>query len=90
MKRPFHLFDELSDIIQGKPGPEISQVARRDCEGFPPGRDAAARQSGAQRLVDDFLEGPADAARFGLELGGHVVIEGEGRSHLLDASAKAS
>ena len=90
MKRPLHLFDQLSDIIQGKPGPEISQIARYDGEGLPLGRDAAARESGAQRLVDDLLEGPADAARFGLELDGHVVIEGEGSPHLRFASAKAS
>ena len=83
MKRAFNLLDELGDIVQGKPRPEVAEIAGRDLEGSRLGGDASARQSAAQRLVDDLLERPAGAARFRLELGRHVVVEGEGRPHVL-------
>jgi hypothetical protein len=83
MKQTLRLFDELGYSVQAEPRPEIAEVAGRDLEGWPLSGDAPARQPGAQRLVDNFLEGPAGAARFRLQLGGHVVIESEGRSHVL-------
>jgi hypothetical protein len=83
MKRALGLFDELGHVVQAEPRPNLAQIAGLKLEGWPLSGDAPARQPGAQRLVDNFLEGPAGAARFRLQLGGHVVIESEGRSHVL-------
>ena len=45
MRRIFELFDELRDIVQGKSGLEITEIADRYLEGLyleglPAGRDA--------------------------------------------------
>ncbi len=40
MRRSFELFDELRDIVQGKFGLEITEIADRYLEGLPAGRDA--------------------------------------------------
>lgn len=82
MKRALDLFDQLRDIVQGKPWPEAPQIAGRYLEDLPRG-DASIRQPTSQRLVDDVSERPAGAARFRLELGSHIVIQGERRSHAL-------
>ena len=39
MRRIFELFDELRDIVQGKSGLEITEIADRYLEGLPAGRD---------------------------------------------------
>ena len=45
MRRIFELFDELRDIVQGKSGLEITEIADRYLEGLPVGRDAPIRQA---------------------------------------------
>jgi hypothetical protein len=44
VKRALDLRDELGDIVQRKPWPEITEVAGRDPEGLPLRCDALARQ----------------------------------------------
>lgn len=83
MKRAFRLLDEFGHVVQVQPRPDIAQIAGHNLEGWPLNGDASVRQPVAQRLVDNLFERPAGAARFRLELGGHVVIEGESRSHVL-------
>ena len=83
MKRAFGLFDELGYIVQAEPWPQIAEIAGRNLKGLLRGGDTPTRQPAAQRLVDDLLEGPACAARFRPEVGGNVVVESEGRSHVL-------
>jgi hypothetical protein len=77
VKRAHHLLDELRDIVQGKPRFEITEIAGVYLEGPPLGGGAPAFQPPAQRLVDDLAKGPARALRFRLELGRHVVIQGQ-------------
>lgn len=88
MERALHLFDELGDIVEGEPRLDIAEIAHRCLEGPPPGGNAPALQPSAQRLVDDFAEWPAGTARFRLEVGRHVVIQGERRSHVLMLRSK--
>jgi hypothetical protein len=83
VKRTFYTLDELRDIVQGKPWLEIAEIAGRYLEVLPLSGDAPARQPAPQRIVDDLAEGPAGAARFRLELGRHIIVEGERRSHVL-------
>src|SRR5260370_29892996 len=77
------MLDELSDIVQGKPRFEITEIAGRYLEGSPLSGGAPAFQPPAQRLVDDLTERPAGALRFRLELSRHVVIQGHRRPHAL-------
>jgi hypothetical protein len=78
MKRAFDLLDEPRHIVQGKPRPEIPAIAGGDPEGLPFGEGTPAREPAAQRLVDDLAKGC-----FRLELGRHIVIRGERRSHVM-------
>ena len=52
MKRALHLFDELRDVVQGKPRFEITEIAGPYLESPPWGDDAPAFQPPAQRLVE--------------------------------------
>jgi hypothetical protein len=83
MKRALELLDEFRDIVQGKPCFEITEVTDRCLEAVPASGDASARQAAAQRLVDDLSERPASAARFRLEVGRYIIVQGEGRAHSL-------
>jgi hypothetical protein len=56
MKRALDVLDELRDIVLGKPGFEITEIAGRYLKGPPPGGGAVAFQPPAQRLVDDLVE----------------------------------
>lgn len=83
MKRALDLLDQSGDIIQTQPWPEITEVARGYPELPRSGGGAPARQPATQRLVDDLAKRPAGAARFRLELGRDIVVQGERRSHAL-------
>jgi len=82
MRRIFELFDEPRDIVQGKFGLEITEIADRYLEGLPAGRDAPIARP-RERLVDDLAERAAGKARFHLELCCHIVVHAESRSHAL-------
>jgi hypothetical protein len=77
------MLDELRDIVQRKPRSEITEIAGRYLEGTPLRGGAPAFQPPSQCLIDDLSKGPASALRFRLELGRHVVIEGQRRPHAL-------
>lgn len=83
MKRALYLLDQLRDVVQGKPGPEVAEVASRHLEGLPRAGDASARQPASQRLVDDVSEGPARASRLSLELRHYIIVERERGPHAL-------
>jgi hypothetical protein len=83
VSRTLHTFDELRDIVQGKPRFEITEITGRHRERPPLGGGASAFQPPAQRLIDDLAEGAAGAVRFRLELGSDVVIQGQRRPHAL-------
>ena len=83
MKRALHLVNELSDVVQGKPWSEGPEIAGRYLESWTRGGNTSIRQPASQRFVDDVSEGPPGAARFRLELYRHIIVQGEGRSHVL-------
>ena len=83
MKRALYLLDQLRDVVQGKPRPDVAEIARRYLEGLPRAAGAPVRQPTAQRFVDDIPERPAGAARFRLQLCRNVVVQGESSSHVL-------
>jgi hypothetical protein len=83
VKRAFHLLDELGHSVQGKSGLEIAEIADPYPEGVPLSADASARKPATQRLVHNLAERPASPARFRLELGRYIVVQGKRRSHVL-------
>jgi len=83
MKRALRMLNEFRNIVYGKPRFEITKIADLCLEGPPLGGDAPARQAATPGLVDDLAERPAGAARFRLEVGRHIVIQGERSSHVL-------
>jgi hypothetical protein len=83
VKRAFHMLDELGDIVQGKPRFEITEITGPHLKGLPLSSGPPVFQPTAQRLVDDLAERPAGALRFRLELGCHIVVEGQCRAHVL-------
>ena len=83
MKRALHLLDQFCNIVQGKPWPQVPEIAHVCLEGLPRRADTSIRQAASQSLVDDVAEGPPGAARFRLELGRHIVVQSECGSHVL-------
>jgi hypothetical protein len=83
VQRALDLLDELRNIVQRKPWPKVTEIARCDLEGLPLAGSATRRQSATQRFVHDLSKRPAGAARFRLELGRHIVVQGERGSHVL-------
>jgi hypothetical protein len=51
VERALDLLDEPADIVQGKPWPEITEIAGRYPEGLALGGGAPARQPATQRLI---------------------------------------
>ena len=83
MEWTFHLLKEIADIVERQPRLEITQIARPYLKWLAWSRRPTASQSATQRFVDDFAERPAGTPRLRLQLGGHIVIEGQGGTHAL-------
>ena len=83
MKRALDLLDQLGDIVQRKPGLQITQITRCYLEEPPLRSDSPARQPSPQRFVHEVAKGPAVAARCRFELGRDIVVESQRRSHAL-------
>ena len=84
MHRPLGRLEQVADVVQAEAGPERAEVARADLERrlrvpIP----AAVREREPQALVDDFLERLAGTPDLGLEPAGDVLVERQGRSHIL-------
>ena len=68
MQRAFYLLDERSDIVQGKPWLEITEIAGRDRKGLSPGRYPPARQPTAQGFEGFYNIAITPASRVTLDL----------------------
>ena len=77
------MLDELRDIVQGEARFEITEIACTHLESPPLSSGPPVFEPPAQHIVDDFAERTAGPLRFRLELGGHVVVEGQRRAHVL-------
>jgi hypothetical protein len=77
MRRTFALLDEFRDIIPGKSELEITEITGRYLEAVRVGRDAPTRQPAARYLIDNLAARFVGKTRFCLELGRHVVVQGD-------------
>ena len=83
MDRAFELLQKIANVIEIKPGTKRAQVSRFDTK-RPTGPLSFFRvEPQAEILIHDVLEGPTATSSFRFELGGHVIVQRESRSHAL-------
>ena len=77
------LLDEIRDAVEGKAGPQLPEVPGLHPEGSLERTMSRGRDAATQRRVYGLLEGLAGASRLGLEPGSDVLVERQGRSHIM-------
>ena len=83
MPRPFDLFKKLADVIEVEAGPHRAEVTCLDDKRRPVHARRCRHQSAPERLVHHIPKRPTRAPRLGLQLGRHVVVERQGRAHIM-------
>ena len=83
MERPFDALQELTDIVEAEPGPQVAEIPGDDGE-------AAARRGGARRgkppakgLVNCLTERSVRSSGFGLQLRRHVLVQRQRGTHIM-------
>lgn len=83
MQRALELIEQFTDVVEVEPGPDGPEVTGANLEGRASVRGRRAGQASTEYLVDDLLERLAGPARPRFQLRRHVVIERQGRAHIL-------
>lgn len=79
----FDLFQQFRHIVQAEPGSKFTEIARRYLERLNRLGFIMSDQSAANRLVDHLTKRSARSARLGTQLGSNVVVERQGRTHIM-------
>lgn len=87
MPWPFDLFEELADVVEGQAGPQRTEIPglhdiRRPIDA------RGDHQPPSEGLVHDLPKRATRASRLGPELGRYVVVERQGRAHIMMLSHK--
>ena len=90
MKRPFQTLDEIRHVIEIEASSELPEIARPDLERRTPARRAGRIESAPQGVVHDLSKRLAGSARLLPQLGRHVRIECECRTHIMMLALVAS
>jgi len=80
---PFHEVQHLGHIVEVDARADRPEIARLDDKRRARTRRSHGRQTAAERLVDDLAKRAAAPTRLGLELGCHIVIQGERGPHIV-------
>ncbi len=83
MLRAFDLLQQGADLVQRQPRPQTTQIMRFDLKSLGSLCRPLFRQTGAQDFIDQHLEWPAAAACFRREAGSHIIIDGQGSTHIM-------
>ena len=83
MQRTLYLLEQAGDAVHRQTGVEPAQVADPDTERRCRGRRALRREPTPEGFVDGHLEGTPGTTRLSPKLGRDVVIEGQGRTHIM-------
>jgi hypothetical protein len=75
VRRAFNLFNQFSDIVEGQPRSQISEVARAYLE-WRRGRFCPGDEAATQCFIHDLAKRASRPARFRLELRCHVIVKG--------------
>lgn len=82
MQRPFDLVEQIGDAVGVEARSPPSETTRAHAERRTP-EGPNRHQSAAESVVDHVPKGTAGPPAFRLQLCGHIVVEGQGRSHIL-------
>lgn len=75
--------EQLADVIERQSGPEAAKCPRFDPKWLCAGRLARLRQAASQQFIHDDFERPPAAPRLGLYPSRNVLVEGQGRAHIM-------
>ena len=82
MKRPLQPLEKLSHVVIAEAWTQSHRL-RLHLERLRRCSAAAQGETQPEKLIDGLLERAAGAARFALELGSHIIFEGQSRSHIM-------
>ena len=83
MTRPLDPIQEFADVIEIQSGLDPAQIAGLHRERLAGRRGRRAREAAPERRVDDVLEGASRPSGLGFQLGRHIGIERQRRSHIM-------
>ncbi len=83
MPRPFDLFEELADVVEGEAGTQRTEISGPHDKRRPIDARRRGQQPPSEGLVHHLPERPPRAPRLGPELGRHIVVKREGCSHIM-------
>src|SRR5262245_64230467 len=63
LKRPFYLLDQLRNVVQRKPRPEVAEIAHHYLEGLPWAASTLVSESTAQSFVNELAKRTAGGER---------------------------
>ena len=82
MLRPFDALEQITNIVERESWGNGAEVTGPNHESLV---EAGRRllQPAPERVVDDFAKRPSRLSGLGLQLRGHIVVEGQSGSHIL-------
>ncbi len=83
MKRSFDLVQYLGDVVEAEPEAECAEVSRDHPEWPAPCNRTRRSQSAAERVVHGVAERAVRLPRLRPKLRGHILVEGQRRSHTM-------
>lgn len=83
MQRALHLLDQIGDVVQVESGPSASEFTSLDDKSLARFRPRCICQTSTKCVVDHIAEGASGPPGQGLQLGRHIVIKRQGRSHIM-------
>ena len=83
MQRALDLLDQISDVVQVESGPSASEFASLDDKSLARLRPRCICQTSSKCVIDHIAEGASSPTGHRLQLGGHIVIKRQGRSHIM-------
>ena len=83
MQRALHLLDQISDVVQVESGPSASEFTSLDDKSLARWRPRCMCQPSTKCVIDHIAKGASSPPGHRLQLGGHILIERQGRSHIM-------
>jgi hypothetical protein len=83
MQRALHLLDQISDVVQVESGPSAAELTSVDDKSLARLRPRCIGQASTKCVIDHLAKGASSPTGHRLQLGGHIIIEGQGRSHIM-------
>jgi hypothetical protein len=83
MQRALHLLDQIRDVVEVESGPSASEFTSLDDKSLARLRPQCICQTSTKCVIDHIAEGASSPPGHRLQLGGHIIIERQGRSHIM-------